>query len=330
MIAQLTPQYVQRRPVQALKRLIGYGLFEGRAVLQRGRWINPAVFALFALEARLPQLRQVRQPVFIVGLGRSGTTILSHVLSYHRHVGSLNEPKALWHAVIPDDDLIGSYTRGPARYRLGAEDVSPAVSRRAHRLYGAYLFATHTRRIVDKYPEMIFRVPFLRAIFPDTLFLFLTRNGWDVCGSISGWSRKHATRAPHRSQDWWGVDDRKWRLLVDQVIANDPDLGPNADTIRRLTDPANRGAVEWVTAMREGLRLLEEIPEAMLRVSYEDLVQSPGPTVATILEFIGVEQDAGLIDYATDVLRPSRTYRAMDLDSTIRPTFEATMTALGY
>lgn len=330
MIAQLTPRYVQRRPVQALKRLIGYGLFEGRAALQRGRWINPLVFAHFALEARLPQLRRVAAPVFIVGLGRSGTTILSHVLSYHRDVGSLNEPKAMWHTIHPDDDVIGSYSATPGRYRLGAADATPDAKRRAHRLYGAYLFATHTRRVVDKYPEMIFRVPFLRALFPDARFLFLTRSGWDVCGSIASWSRNHGVAGEAGAEDWWGVNDRKWNVLVDEIVAADAELGGHAAAIRVFRNSVDRAAVEWIMAMREGLQWIDEIPGAMLRVTYEELVESPGFTLEAILDFIGVHHDPGVPAYAQAVLRPPSPYPRMDLDPIIRPPFDATMAALGY
>ena len=204
MVAQLDSLYVKSRPTKAFSRLIGYLLFEGRPLTTRGRWINPIVAAHLALEKRLPQLKSVRQPVFIVGTGRSGTTILGTILSMHRDVAFLNEPKALWHSVIAADDLIGSYSTGRARYRLGAEIVTDRIRTQAHKLYGAYLACSLSRRIVDKYPEMIFRVPFLKSIFPDAKFIFLTRHGWDTCHSIENWSLRHGSREDGMTQDWWG------------------------------------------------------------------------------------------------------------------------------
>ena len=107
MVAQLDRLYVSTRPTKAYSRLVSYLLFEGRPLTTKGQWINPLVAAHFGLEKRLPQFRQVKQPVFILGTGRSGTTILGLILSLHRDVGFLNEPKALWHSVNPADDLIG-------------------------------------------------------------------------------------------------------------------------------------------------------------------------------------------------------------------------------
>ncbi len=330
MIAQLTPDYIQRRPLQAARRLVGYGLFEGRAMLQRGRWINPLVFAHFAVEARLPQLRRVERPAYIVGLGRSGTTILSHLLSFHRAIGSLNEPKALWHAVYPGEDLIGSYTTEPARYRLGAEDATADVRRRAHRLYGAYLLATGTRRVVDKYPELVFRVPFVRAIFPDARFLILVRNGWDVVTSIANWSTKHGAAQNGRVENWWGRDDRKWRLLAEQVVPGDPDLGGIADEIRGLTGEHDRAAVEWITAMNEGARWLRELPEAFVRVNYEDLVRDPDAELTRIFEFIGVERDPAVIEYARGELSAPKPRPPVELHTALCEPFSRALARTGY
>src|SRR5690606_40375856 len=49
---------------------------EGRPLTTRGRWINPLVFGLYRMAQRLPLGRPVREPAFILGMGRSGTTIL--------------------------------------------------------------------------------------------------------------------------------------------------------------------------------------------------------------------------------------------------------------
>jgi hypothetical protein len=167
MVAQVDSRYFKTRPTKLASRLVSYALFEGRPVTTRGQWINPLLFAHFALEKKLPQFRKVEQPVFILGTGRSGTTILGVVLSMHREVGFLNEPKAMWHAIYPEEDVIGSYSRGPARYRLEASDADEAAKHNAHRLFGAYLASIFSPRLVDKYPELIFRVPFVREIFPD-------------------------------------------------------------------------------------------------------------------------------------------------------------------
>jgi hypothetical protein len=90
------------------------------------------------------------------------------------------------------------------------------------RIYGAYLAATFSGRVVDKYPEMIFRAPFVNALFPDAKFLFLMRNGFDTCHSIENWSSRLGDQVNGEVHDWWGVNRRKWKLLVAQAVPSHP------------------------------------------------------------------------------------------------------------
>lgn len=329
MVAQLDAAYVRRRPWKAYPRLVSYALFEGRPLTTRGRWINPLVFAHFAVEKRLPCLRRVEKPIFIVGTGRSGTTILGKVLSMHRDIGFLNEPKALWQAVVPSQDAIGSYDRAAGRLRLGAEDATESVRRHAHRLFGAFLFITASRRILDKYPELVFRMPFVRAVFPDARFLFLVRSGWDTCLSIEQWSRANGREGPAGAVDWWGVDRRKWRLLIDEIAANDPAFAPLVAELRALDSQRDMAAVEWVLTMREGMRQASENAD-VLTVRYEELAEAPQPTLERICDFCDLQADDTLAAYGSETLRPSTRQPAFSLHASVADSFQETMTALGY
>jgi len=328
MVAQIDMHYIRTRPTRLWSRLLSYVLFEGRPLTTRGQWINPLVFALYGLQRRLPQLKRVEAPVFILGTGRSGTTILGIVLSMHREVGFLNEPKAIWHALHGGEDLIGSYSRDAARYRLGAEDATPAMRQAAHRIYGAYLRATLTDRVVDKYPELIFRYPFVKALFPDARFLFLSRDGWDTCSSIEHWSRRLGKRVGGQTHDWWGVDRRKWNLLVDQIVPEHPDLAPHAMSLRNLYDHRAMAAVEWVVTMREGLRLAQDHPEDVLHVSYEVLCREPERMARRIAKFIGLKDDPTYLRYAASVLRPPKPYPPFSLPDFIEEPFNGVQAIL--
>jgi hypothetical protein len=52
------------------------------------------------------QPQQLPLPVFIIGCGRSGTTILGQVLSAHPEVYYLFEPYHLWAAIDPMTDVL--------------------------------------------------------------------------------------------------------------------------------------------------------------------------------------------------------------------------------
>lgn len=330
MIAKLEADYIRTRPSKAAARVLSHLLFQGRPLTTRWRWLNPLLFAQFTLIKRLPQLAKVQKPIFIVGVGRSGTTILGHVLSIHPQVGFLNEPKALWHAVYSGEDLIGSYSRGPARYRLRTEDATMEVRRAAHRLYGYYSVLTGSKRIVDKYPEMIFRTPFIRAIFPDAKFLFLVRNGWDTVQSIEGWSQRNGTTNEGELHDWWGVNNRKWRLLLEQVVASDPTFSNIYRDGIDFSSHTDRAAVEWVATMKEGLKLMKENPRQFHMVRYEDMTASPEESLIEVARFCELPPDKPFLAYASRVLQPRPPRDPVDLDPSLRPIFDATMESLGY
>lgn len=330
MIAQLDGSYVLTRPGRAATRLVSYALFEGRPLTTRGRWINPLVFANLALAKRLPQLRKVKKPVFIVGAGRSGTTILGSALSMHRGVGFLNEPKALWHAIIPTEDVVGNYTKRQARYRLNAQDASEDVIRSAHRIYGAYLTTTWTHRVVDKYPELIFRIPFVQAIFPDARFIMVVRNGWETCASIARWSEKYGTTVEGERHDWWGNDRRKWKLLQKEIITNDPIYHDLCEIVYSLERGLDMAAVEWIVTMQEGLRYVESDPSRILTVRYEELTERPREILSRICEFTELGDDQAFLDYAERVFRPPISHGKFEMNPVLLELFMKTMKNLGY
>jgi len=330
MIAQLDSLYLKLRPWKLWARLVSYGLFEGRPLTTRGRWINPLVFAHFAVEKFLPQLGCVEKPVFILGTGRSGTTVLGIVLSMHREVGFLNEPKALWHSAFANEDLIGSYSLGLANYRLDTCDVTTKVKRNMHRLYGAYLAVTGSKRVVDKYPELIFRIEFVQEIFSDAKFIFLVRNGWDTCSSIQNWSRRLGVSTESETHDWWGVNKRKWNLLLDQVVSKDNAFESIIQEIRGISDHQDMAAVEWIVTMREGLRLIRENQENVLMLKYEDLVASPESKMTELFYFCGLPVDSVCVEYAAKTLAPVANAKAFTMHPCIVTLFNQTMSELGY
>ena len=96
MVAQIDSNFIRLSWKKAYTRYLSYAFYEGRPLTTKGRWINPLIFFLYRVQQYSPFVRKVKQPIFILGTGRSGTTILGVTLAMHRAVGFLNEPKALW------------------------------------------------------------------------------------------------------------------------------------------------------------------------------------------------------------------------------------------
>jgi len=331
MVAQIDANYIKTRPFKIISRLLSYGLFEGRPVTTKGQWINPLVFGHFSIEKILPQLKKVDKPILITGSGRSGTTMLGVLMSMHKDVGFLNEPKAMWHSIYPNEDVIGSYAGSEAaKYVLDETEATQKVCLDANKLFGAYLRSTFNKRLVDKYPEHIFRLPFVKKIFPDAKVIFLVRNGWDTCVSIDMWSKRLGKNIDGDTHDWWGVNQKKWTLMKEQLLPNEPLLCDFADVIDTFDDHLNMAAVEWIITMQYGLRQHAENEDSMLLVKYEDIVENPDVELNRLLEFCELDADNVFLNYAKQTLKTGRTHDSFAIHNSIKPAFEQTMIDLGY
>lgn len=331
MIAQINPNYIKTRPTKALTRFMSYALFEGRPVTTKGRWINPLVFSLLkTVSKNNRKYKPVEKPIFILGTGRSGTTILGIVLSMHTEVGYLNEPKAIWHLIHPHEDIIGNYSQTDAKYRLTAEDVTDEMHQRAAQMFGAYLTATCSKRLVDKYPELIFRVDFVRELFPDARFIFLVRNGWDTCHSIATWSKRLGVQVNGKRHDWWGIDDRKWQLLVEQLVKTDLMFSGIANEVKQFERHLDRAAVEWMLTMQEGLHLMQASSDYIHLIRFEDLTSEPDTVLAALCNFCELPTDNTFQEYARQTLHPVPARKPFDIHPKIAPIFHDIMGKLRY
>ncbi len=330
MVAQINSKVIKTQPLLIHRRLTSYFLFEGRPLTTRGQWINPLLFRMFKLALKLPSPKEVVKPIIIIGTGRSGSTILGMLFHMHPTCGFLNEPKAMWHVIYPYEDIIGSYSRGPAYYRLGEKDATPVVKKRAHRLYSHYLFLTGAKRVVDKYPEMVFRIPFLRAIFSDARFILLIRNGYDTIASIASWSLRNKKKVGKELHDWWGVDNRKWHMLLEQIVPFDDRLSPYQDRISKFNSQEEMAAVEWIISIREGLRNLACLPDSIYPLYYESLTRNPREELLKLIEFCGLEENEVFLSYAEEVLIPAKPKSIVPLPDFLRDAVEETNQELGY
>lgn len=315
MIAQLDPAFIRTAPGRATSRLVGYSFFEGRPATTRGQWWNPVVFGNLGLAAgRIG--RGVDRPIFIVGMGRSGTTLLGRILAAHPSVGFLNEPKAMWHVIRGDEDIIGSYAPPhTGRLYLCAEDASKDVSQRARALFSWYSRASRSKRVVDKYPELVFRHAFVRTIFPDARFLVAIRSPWSTFKSVAGWSDSHATK----DADWWGVRDQKWEILWTQGVLHNSD---NSDLVAldlaRETDHHVRAALEWVVTMRDAISLANADPHAHV-VRYDELVQHPRDQIRKALDFCELPASFRTEAYASTIISQQGDKNERDASSSHLP-----------
>ena len=130
--------------------------------------------------------------------------------------------------------------------------------------------------------------------------------------------------------DWWGLDNRKWRLLLSDVAAHDPDFRAHVPFLEGLTDHRHMAAVEWILTMREGLKQMALKDGSVELVRYEELAASPGPSLDRIFGATGLPDDPKCRAYATEALSPAPPKARFDLPEVIAGPFLQTMAELGY
>ncbi len=160
---------------------------------QRGQGWDPAVHTRFVdqlLSAFAPEFfRRVdgwgldsERPVFLVGLPRSGTTLLEQVLASHSQVfgaGELRLGREDFEALQPGGDEPACFA---ALQRLDRDDVRRLAARHLDRL--GRLNAT-AARVTDKMPDNYMYLGLLHVLFPRVRFIHCRRDLRDV--AVSCW-----------------------------------------------------------------------------------------------------------------------------------------------
>lgn len=330
MVAQIDQNYLEHGYRKGLRRLVSYGLFEGRPHTTKGQWFNPVVFSILKMCRNIPTGAPVDKPIFITGLGRSGTTILGVLMSLHKDVGFLNEPKAIWSLVDPRHDVNGDYHLSGGVYRLGKADVTAHSKTTAERIFSHYLSTIRASRLVDKYPELIFRIDYLLEVFDDAKVIFISRNGPDAVHSIDAWSKRKGIQRNKEVEDWWGRNDTKWLYIINQLVDSDKDLLPIREVATDDLDHINRAAIEWIITMREGLRQKSAHPDNVYHIKYEDLASSWRTELAALLRFCELDDDSSIFEFASKALYEAPSKPWPDLLPAVEGLFKDTMKRLEY
>jgi tetratricopeptide (TPR) repeat protein len=126
--------------------------------------------------------RRIRRPVFIVGMPRSGTSLVEQVLASHSEFHGAGELPLAQQAfeAIPE---VMERTEGPLECIAGLTEA--AVSQLAHWHEGQLraLDGGVAARIIDKMPENYIHLGLLAVLFPHATFIHCRRDPRDVATS---------------------------------------------------------------------------------------------------------------------------------------------------
>lgn len=239
---------------QALRAALRYDVADDVAVLDRLRALHTR-----AALARLRAASDNEECIFIVGLPRSGTTLVEQILGSHSEVFAAGELDAFQRSAI---EAVARHS-GAIPAKLGFVDQSLAVEFTA--LGRAYLESTrprtgHTQRFTDKSPINYLYAGLIHAALPRARFIALRRHPLDSCYAM-------------------------FRTLFGAAYPFTYDL-----------EDLGRYYVAWEKLMRHWE---EVIGDAWLPVSYEALVTRPEHITREILAHSGLDWQPQCLEFST-------------------------------
>jgi hypothetical protein len=186
------------------------------------------------------------EPIFVLGLPRTGTTLVERIVGSHSDVFSAGELTNFTRAIV---DLTSESTRETNPSRTDIVALTAKVDFRA--LGQAYLGSTrpqtgHTKHFIDKFPQNSLNLGPIHLALPNAKIILLQRHPLDTCYAMY---KQLFTEIYHFSYDL-------------------TELGRYFIAHQKLLE-------HWLSVM----------PDAIHVVRYEDLVSEPEASVRNLLEY---------------------------------------------
>lgn len=255
--------------------------------------------------------RQVRAPVFIVGCGRSGTTLLFDLLSTHPglarttgypdgedHEGWVNHGKCVMAGIgNVHHATYGSGINGH-HYCLcmTREDVTQGIADAMHEHYwNNVLRHDPSRRVINKQPHLSNKLDYVLGIFPDARIVHIVR---DCEPMVASWM---AIMAEHPGLVVYWPGDEPFPCFW--LLPKPGDEVARARLARHPRFYPGGGAELWIDywcQVNTGIaRQMGERTSQFLTIRYEDLVARPAEILARLSAFCDLapfDFDVGHID----------------------------------
>ena len=213
------------------------------------------------------------QPFFIIGVDRSGTTLLSLMLDTHSEIAIPNEShffikyyQLFYHteafsSITFKKSLVNDILNEPYVQKweahLSPEDIDFSIctglAQTIDAIFTAYAQKRQKKIWGDKTPEYVTHLDILNRMFPSCRFIHLVRDGRDVAASIV--------------KQWWGANDF-------------------LSAIR-----------SWARRVEISTKMLGMLPqERYLTLRFEDLLQNPEAEIKKITRFLGVKFENTMVE----------------------------------
>lgn len=285
---------------------------------------KPVVFSTVKEEKSI-QLPQFDRPIFIVAAPRSGSTFLFETLMRSPSVHSINGES---HHIFEQFNSLNPVYRNYDSNRLTEKDVTPEIAQKIKESFYEQLVdyknqsidpSLSTIRLLEKTPKNALRIPFLKAIFPDALFIYLYREAHENISSVIEAWRSGRFVTYRNLPDW---ESEPWSLL----------LTPNWRTLNRKP-LGSIAAAQWQITHQYILDDLAQLPpETCCSITYRDLVNNPQKEIERLCQFANISWTENLENnnlplsrYTVTPPDPNKWRKNADLIEPILPFLQPTV-----
>lgn len=281
---------------------------------------------------------ELRPPIILFGNTRSGTTIVQNLICTHPDTVAWYEPRTLW--LYAD----------PSRHHdeFDAADATERVKRYIRGQFLKYQRLHGDRVVMEKTPANIFKIPYVRAIFPEARFLYIVRNPFSFISSAEQkWQRPVTTKGIRRRLAWTPITQLHHylgRLIRDHFNKRvlhrkylnvwGPRYKGMADDLK-THDLLTVIARQWARGSSQAEQALAALgADGVFRMRYEDFVRDPVAYLQRICAHCDLEMTADMAQAArrwvkTDRQEKWRRFDPADL-ARILPEIRAEMERHGY
>ena len=245
--------------------------------------------------------KKIRNPVFVIGCGRSGTSMLTILLRNHLDICDYSEGNELWdpkgyHWYNSNIKRPPIWFDADKYIEVWRQYFSEKYKRQLKGVFGCYQHLSRRSVFLNKSPMNTFRIPDILEIFPDSKFIHIIRDGRAVSYS-------------------WGIKQFEIMKKHEDIYRKRGFYYPFNELVKYIAQ-SWIDHIEEVEKQKKKLNLIKK--GILLEFTYEDFCANPEQYISSICRYLSLKRERFRIDDLSNIKSKNYKWRENLNHSTIR------------
>jgi len=232
----------------------------------------------------------IKNPIFVIGAARSGTTLISKLLGMHKDIAHFSEGNDTWDPngypwwlsdLKRPPDWVDPYKFN----RMWWDDVSNGYYIKFKSVFGWYQKLERKENLLNKSPMNTFKIPYLLELFPDARFVNIYRDG--------------------RAETFSYFKKIYHRIVTHEEIYKKTGYYFSKDEL------LNKLAQFWVLSLQEveNQKNVLNIDDRLYEASYEGFCNNPKYELGKLYDFLNLESSRNGIKITPEIKNMNYKYK---------------------